>query len=191
MSKTDTALADARARDGDRAAFEELVRRTSRLVFASLYVDTGPVDRVEDLLQETFLLAFRALRTLEDPAGFRPWLLTIAHNVVIDDARRSAQQARAAPSADTYLTRVPSSEPPPDELAARSELRPAGAQCVAFVAVGVPFAAHAPVHHRGRLRQHQRATRADQRFAAGAAAPQCLKMLRDRLPPGLVAEFEE
>ena len=49
MSETDTALV-VRARAGDRAAFEELVRRTSRLVFARLYLDSGRVDRVEDLL---------------------------------------------------------------------------------------------------------------------------------------------
>ena len=56
MSDTDTALV-RRAKDGDRAAFEELVRRTARLVFARLYLDTGDAHRSEDLLQETLLLA--------------------------------------------------------------------------------------------------------------------------------------
>jgi len=41
----------ARARDGDRAAFEELVRRTSRLVFARLFLD-NPADRVLRFLDE-------------------------------------------------------------------------------------------------------------------------------------------
>src|SRR5687767_676339 len=82
MSEADAALV-MRARDGDRPAFEELVRRTSRLVFARLYLDTGRADRAEDLVQETYLLAFRSMRRLVDPAGFRSWLLTIAHNVLI------------------------------------------------------------------------------------------------------------
>src|SRR5262249_10338863 len=104
MSETDTALV-LRAREGDRAAFEELVRRTSRLVFARLYLDTGSAERAEDLLQETYLLAFRALSGLTKPEGFRPWLLSIAHNVLIDDARRAARQKRAAPlSPAEYLT---------------------------------------------------------------------------------------
>ena len=77
MSDTDTALV-RRARDGDRPAFEELVRRSSRLVFARLYLETGSVHRAEDLLQETLLLAFRSLRKLTDPAGFRPWLLALS-----------------------------------------------------------------------------------------------------------------
>ena len=91
MSETDTVLV-SRGAEGDRAAFEELVRRTSRLVFAPLF-DTGRIDRADDLLQETFLLAFRSLRGLANLSGFRPWLLAIAHNVLIDDARRLARQS--------------------------------------------------------------------------------------------------
>src|SRR5688572_5281995 len=107
MSEADTTLV-LRARAGDRAAFEELVRRTSRLVFARLYLDTGRADRAEDLLQETYLLAFRSLGRLTDPNGFRPWLLAISQNVMIDAARRDARLKRAGPSADTSLTAVPS-----------------------------------------------------------------------------------
>ena len=70
-----------RARDGDRAAFEELVRRTSRLVFARLFLETGDRHRAEDLTQETFLLAYKSVHRLREPKGFRPWLLAIAHSV--------------------------------------------------------------------------------------------------------------
>jgi RNA polymerase sigma-70 factor (ECF subfamily) len=123
MSETDTALVQ-RARDGDRPAFEELIRRTSRLVFARLYLDTGKADRAEDLLQETFLLAFRSLRKLADPAGFRSWLLAIAHNVLIDDARRATRLKRTVPcAAEMSVSRLVSAEPRPDEAAEREELR--------------------------------------------------------------------
>jgi RNA polymerase sigma-70 factor (ECF subfamily) len=123
MSETETALV-LRARDGDRAAFEELVRRTSRLVFARLYLDTGNPDRAEDLLQETLLLAFRSVGRLADPAGFRPWLLAIAHNTLIDAARRDARRKRAVPAdADTPADAVPAPGPAPDEAAGREETR--------------------------------------------------------------------
>src|SRR5262245_45906792 len=95
------------AKRGDRAAFEELVRRTSRLVFARLYLETGDAHRAEDLLQETLLLAYRRLGELEEPAGFRAWLLRIAQNVAIDAARRAARLKRNAPGTLTLFNDVP------------------------------------------------------------------------------------
>jgi RNA polymerase sigma-70 factor (ECF subfamily) len=114
-----------RAQRGDRAAFEELVRRTSRLVFARLYLETGDVHRTEDLLQETLLSAFRSLHALEDPAGFRPWLLRIAQNTAIDAARRDQRRKRAAPPARlrTALEGVPATAPGPEAEAQRDEAR--------------------------------------------------------------------
>jgi RNA polymerase sigma-70 factor, ECF subfamily len=123
MSLSDEALV-RQARDGDRTAFEELVRRTSRLVFARLYLETGDVHKSEDLLQETLLSAYRSLSQLMDAAGFRAWLLTIAQNVAIDAARREARQKRAAPPrAGTPLAVLPGRAPPPEEEAQREETR--------------------------------------------------------------------
>ena len=92
----DTTLA-ARSRDGDRRAFEALVRRTSRLVYATLVLETGWADRAEELTQETFLVAARHVGRLADPAAFRPWLLSVAHTVLIDDVRRRARKKRGPP----------------------------------------------------------------------------------------------
>jgi RNA polymerase sigma-70 factor (ECF subfamily) len=122
MSETESNLV-RKARDGDRTAFEELVRRTSRLVFARLYLETGDAHRAEDLLQETLLLAYRSLGRLTDSGRFRSWLLTIAQNVLSDAVRRDARLKRAAPRADTPLTVVPANAPPPEEEAQRAELR--------------------------------------------------------------------
>src|SRR5436190_22131498 len=95
MTDAEAALVRS-ARRGDRAAFEELVRRTSRLVFARLYLETGDTHQAEDLLQETLLTAFRSLDQLTEPAKFRAWLLRIAQNQVIDAARRDLRQKRQA-----------------------------------------------------------------------------------------------
>ncbi len=113
------------ARSGDRAAFEELVRRTSRLVFARLYLETGDVHRAEDLLQETLLTAYRSLSKLDKPGAFRGWLLTIAQNVLIDAVRRDLRRKRAAPPSAGVgaLAHVEDKSPPPDEQLARRELR--------------------------------------------------------------------
>ncbi|MCI0465020.1 MAG: sigma-70 family RNA polymerase sigma factor [Gemmataceae bacterium] len=124
MTDSEEALV-RRAQDGDRAAFEELVRRTSRLLFARLYLETGDSHRAEDLLQETLLLAFRSLGTLAEPRSFRAWLLKIAQTVVLDAARREQRQKRAAPprSPEAVLASVPDQAPRPVEQLEREELR--------------------------------------------------------------------
>ncbi len=86
-----------RARRGEADAFEELVRHTSRMVFARCVLETGDPQRAEDLTQETFLAAWRSIRTLKEPSGFRGWLLRIAQNACIDAHRRDARQRRTPP----------------------------------------------------------------------------------------------
>jgi RNA polymerase sigma-70 factor (ECF subfamily) len=124
MSDSDEALV-LKAQRGDRASFEELVCRTSRLVFARLYLETGDSHRAEDLLQETWLRAYRSLGRLQTPGTLRSWLLTIAQNVLTDEARGAARHKRAAPSraGPEALNSQPGTGLPPEEEVARAELR--------------------------------------------------------------------
>src|SRR5260221_12239937 len=117
MGDNDLALVRT-ARGGDRGAFEELVRRTSRLVYARLYLETGDAHQAEDLLQETYLAAFRSLHRLADAATFRPWLLTIALNTCRDAARHDSRLKRTAPPP----AEAPPAPPPEDERQ-RQEVR--------------------------------------------------------------------
>jgi RNA polymerase sigma-70 factor (ECF subfamily) len=114
-----------RAQGGERGAFEELVRRTSRLVFARLYLETGDAHLAEDLLQETLLRAYHAIGRLNHPATLRTWLLTIAQNVLTDSVRREGRKKRAAPAraGPDSLASVPGRSPSPDEEAAQAEER--------------------------------------------------------------------
>ena len=95
MTQTDEALVAASQR-GERAAFEELVRRTARLVFARAYLECGDAHRAEDLTQETFLVAWRSIRQVTDASGFRAWVTSIAHTVAIDAARRDGRKKRGS-----------------------------------------------------------------------------------------------
>jgi len=124
MHATDEDLVQA-AQRGERTAFEELVRRTSRLVFARLYLETGDSHAAEDLLQETWLRAYHALGRLSEPGTFRAWLLTIAQNVLTDAARRDTRLKRTAPprAGPGALAGIAGAAPLPDEEAARAELR--------------------------------------------------------------------
>lgn len=85
------------AQQGDRAAFESLVRGTARMLYARLYLDTGDRERTEDLVQETYLVAWRSIHQLHDlpeASGFRRWLFSIARTVRIDAGRHESRKKR-------------------------------------------------------------------------------------------------
>lgn len=117
----------ARSRSGDRAAFEELVRRTARLVFARAYLETGDAHQAEDVAQETFLIAWRSIGQVTEEAGFRPWLMSIVHSVIVDNARRANRKKRgrgySRDDAGTLLRLADGSTPPPSEIVARNDER--------------------------------------------------------------------
>ena len=116
-----------RSQAGDRAAFEQLVRRVARLVYSRIYLDTGDPDRTEDLVQETFLSAWRSIARVSDPAGFRTWLLTVAKSVTADayrrESRRKRQGGRTRSDADDVFPRLADPAPTPPEAAEREEER--------------------------------------------------------------------
>jgi RNA polymerase sigma-70 factor (ECF subfamily) len=83
----------ARAQRGEESAWRALVERYQRPVFALLSRMLSPVarrDLVEDLAQETFLRAFRALASFDRAAAGRlsSWLLTIATRLALDELRQ-------------------------------------------------------------------------------------------------------
>jgi RNA polymerase sigma-70 factor, ECF subfamily len=91
----DAALAAA----GDRQAFVRLVHATGRLVYATVLLAVREVHLAEDLTQETFLRAWRAIGQLSDPGKFNAWLIGIARSVVVDQARHRTRKKREPASA--------------------------------------------------------------------------------------------
>jgi RNA polymerase sigma-70 factor (ECF subfamily) len=73
---------------GDRRAFAELVERYSGPVFNLAYRLTHDRPEAENIAQETFLRAYRALPRSDWQRPFRPWLFTIAANLCRDRARQ-------------------------------------------------------------------------------------------------------
>lgn len=123
MNDPDEALV-AKSQAGDRAAFEELVRRTARLLFARLYLETADAHRAEDLVQETYLVAWRGVRQLKDPAGLRPWLFSIAHSALVDSVRREGRKKRFRPrEGQDALDRAPDPRASPPAELEREETR--------------------------------------------------------------------
>ncbi|MGH9328637.1 MAG: RNA polymerase sigma factor [Terriglobia bacterium] len=76
------------AQNGEQEAFGRLVERYHRRVFSLVFHVVRRQDEVEDLAQEIFLKAFRAIRTYNFRASFGAWISRIAVNHCYDHLRR-------------------------------------------------------------------------------------------------------
>ena len=76
------------ARKGDPEAFEMLIRTYSRRVFAHAYSILHHCQEAEDIVQETFLKAYKTLSRLREPEKFPSWLFAIARNRALDLLRQ-------------------------------------------------------------------------------------------------------
>src|SRR5438270_13235994 len=88
---------------GDLEAFDALVRRFRGAIIIVAEEMSNCREQAEDVAQEVFLLAFKALPQLQDPAKFSSWLYAIARH----RARRVSMQAsRMPPTESTVLDRL-------------------------------------------------------------------------------------
>lgn len=116
----------ARCQSGEPAAVRVFVERYQRPVFALLSRIVGHGPEVEDLAQETFLRAIRALGGFDPAGGARlsTWLLTIATRLGLDVCRKRGRERRSP------LLTEPASATTPEHEAERAELRGAIASAV-------------------------------------------------------------
>ena len=93
-----------RARQGDEVAWEALVREHQQPIFRLAYLLLRDGDDAEDIAQETFIRAFRALESFDETRPVRPWLLQIVANLARNRRRAVGRYLRA-------LTRSARAEP--------------------------------------------------------------------------------
>lgn len=94
-SESDDALA-AKARSGDRAAFELLCARYLPVVYHRLRMKLPP-NAVEDVTQEVFLAATRSIRHFRGDASFSTWILRIAQHKIADYYRGDGRTPEPVP----------------------------------------------------------------------------------------------
>lgn len=98
-----------RCRAGDAAAWNELVERFSRYVYAiATRAYRLSEHDAEDVFQDVFARTYQRLDSLRDDAAVRPWLAQLTRNACVDRLRASARE-------------LPAEEPPAEETDAMLE----------------------------------------------------------------------
>jgi RNA polymerase sigma-70 factor (ECF subfamily) len=87
MTRTDEELV-ALSVSGDADSFNQLILRWERPIYALAYRVIGREEEARDIVQETFLRAFRGLRNFRREAKFSSWIYRIALNLCRDWIRR-------------------------------------------------------------------------------------------------------
>jgi RNA polymerase sigma-70 factor, ECF subfamily len=99
----------AAAKDGDRAAFDELVRVTYADTYTLAFRLTGNEEDARDVVQEAYLRAYRGLRRFRGDAQFSTWLYRITANCAATHLGRRARHRH-----DELDDSVPVADPHPD-----------------------------------------------------------------------------
>lgn len=106
----DVALARL-ARSGDRAAFDELVRRYQKKVYRIAFGVLRSTHDADDAVQDVFLRAYRYLPSFEASRSFESWLMGIAMNQA-----RTLRGRRRAPPGETARIALPGKPAPDSEM---------------------------------------------------------------------------
>ncbi|MDQ6860108.1 MAG: sigma-70 family RNA polymerase sigma factor [Verrucomicrobiota bacterium] len=80
-------------RDGDMAAFEQLVEQHQALVIGTVGRMLGNNADVEDVAQQVFVRVWKSAKRYEPRAKFTTWLLKITRNLVFNELRRRKRHA--------------------------------------------------------------------------------------------------
>jgi len=121
MEWTDQAAAEA-ASKGNQQAFRVLVERHSRSIFRLAFRMTGNETDAEDMVQETFLRAWKQMHRFDGRASFSTWIYRIAANCSLDLIRsrkvRGEQQPMAAVGdKESAGIELAAGDPSPERLA--------------------------------------------------------------------------
>ena len=90
--RPDDATLVSRARTGDLDAFEALVRKHTRAVYAHALRFFGDESSAEDVVQEVFIKVYRSLATYDGNAAFSTWLFRVTRNTCLDAVRAGSRR---------------------------------------------------------------------------------------------------
>lgn len=101
---------------GEREAYRRLMEKYRGVVFTAIARVVGFRPEVEDLVQETFWQAYRALGLFRGEARFSTWLLRIAMNKAIDFHRRRREESLSLEEFDREVNLVRAADQAPEKI---------------------------------------------------------------------------
>ncbi len=119
---------------GDKDAFQELVKRYQKSVFALLYQLAPEWRDLNDLSQEVFIRVYRGVHNLRNPKIFKSWLNQIVLNLFYDELRKRPRRVKTVSMDQTFeddsgesefVREIKDSKLKPDELISNLETRDA------------------------------------------------------------------
>lgn len=108
------------ARQGNRDAFRQLYLRTCEQVYRNVYRFAASPQDAEDIMQETFIKAFRGISGFKSNSGtgFSAWIARISVHCAIEYLRRNKRRHIPMTTSLTALSSEPQTETPPPEKTA-------------------------------------------------------------------------
>ena len=111
-----------RAAHGDEEAYRLLFERYSRPILSFLYDLIGRRELAEDLTQETFVRAYRSMKSLRDPSKFSTWLFGIARNTARELMRSRLREGTKVDLEDQQVAEMDDGKRPPENELLNREL---------------------------------------------------------------------
>src|ERR1700743_2876811 len=108
-----------RSRRDDISAYDELVRRYQERIYATIYHMTSNHEDANDLAQDTFVKAYRALKSFKGDSSFYTWIYRIAVNKTINFLKQGKNRVQMSLNDLDF-----NAEHDPDMLALVSENTP-------------------------------------------------------------------
>lgn len=184
MDAGDAAAVLARARQGDGDAFRLLVEHHARQAFALAFRLTRDERDAEDVVQESFIRAYRQIGRFEARSNFGTWLHRIIVNCAMDTlrSRHSRREERNADPVDDCPEILAEAGPSPERLARSAEIRRRVESSMAALTADerVAFTLR---HYEGRSIDEIGKTLGVQKSAAKHAVFRAVRKLREALGP--------
>lgn len=123
MERTEEKALIEASRRGDKRAFGKLIEANQMRLFRTVFLMLGSRDMAMDIMQDTFVKAWKALDRFDPECLFYPWLATIGRNLALNQIKRAGRE-ESLDDLESQVAEIPDeSSDPLDNLIAKESDR--------------------------------------------------------------------